>query len=74
MIELKVRYDLASGAIDSWGESIIAAEGKGVLDEIDSGILEYLSLVGHVDPAQKRLIIDENKLNAIKNAPPPEMI
>lgn len=71
---MRLRYDLVSGAIESWGDNMIPAERKGILDNIDPAIVEYLSVAGHVNPATKSLVIDQGKIDALKNAPSPQVI
>ena len=64
---MKIRYNIETGIINSWGDNVELQQGDKIIEYADSSIAQYLTLACIVD-ASANLIIDNDKITEIQNA------
>lgn len=67
----KIRYKKATGEIVEWGETItIENDEYGVIEEKDDSLMQYLTIACSVDVNKGSLIVDNAKIDKLKNVKP----
>lgn len=66
---MQVRYRLADGVIDQWGERCEPTDQHGILDNVPEDVLDVVSIAGKVINGQ--LVLDEELVRQIKQPAQP---